>query len=221
MKEILTDLIVNNKKKNSTKIICDLILFFYPERYDLVECILKVLERCKKRERELQQQETEGVKKSIHTAEPDKKQIMTEELLRQVASYLNLPKQVKALLATSRSHRDILQPLVNAYTASMEAARQALLERYNEAYDYYVVNNQKGESEEYGYSDMTDWIINEMLSTPYFTVLECLEYINDEDVMNEDLDARVNNMLDFIEVALGQHTLSSWDYRSIFQSFLI
>ena len=226
MKEILTDLIVRRTEKNPTEIIRNLILFYYPERYDLVDCILQVLNRYRKRKRESlqqqQQQQTDGgeKKKRIRIAESDKKQILNEGLLRQLASYLTVSKQVKALMATSRSHRDILQPVMNAYTASMEAARQALRQRYNDAYYFYVVDNQEGESKESGYPDMTDWIIHEMLSTPYFTMRECLEFIEDEDVMNENLETRVDDMLDFIQVARGQHTLTSEDYDSIFQSFL-
>jgi hypothetical protein len=224
MKEAVTDLIINGRENNPSEIIRKIVLFYYPGQNDLVDCILQVLlNRYRKGKRKFKQQ-TNGVvdknkKKRLRVHEPDKLKLVPEGLLRQIASYLTLPKQVKTFMATNRSHRDILQGVIDSYYEKMESERQALLQRYENAYDYYVIKRQKGESEEDGYADMTDWIIYEMLDTSYFTISECLVYIEDE-VINDDLEMRINDMRKFIDIARERHTLTSQDYDSIFQCFL-
>jgi hypothetical protein len=120
-------------------------------------------------------------------------------------------------MATNRSHCHILRGKMNSYFRKMESRRQALLRKYKIAYDHYKTNQGEINSE-YEHADMTDWIIYEMLDTPYFTISECLDYIRG--VINDELEMRIKDMFAFITVAKERQTLTSQDYNSILQCFL-
>ena len=225
--DLLTSLVVEETDKDPTSLIRCSILYYYPGRDDIVDCVLAVLHRYRqgqtrsgksKRKRQEQQQAIANVFKRMRAPIIDIKSI-PPALLRQITSFLKMPSQVKALAATSRAHRDELQPLIRDYQAGMEAARQKVITRYSTAYDYYITNNMVGNGgEEEGYPDITDWIINEIVATPYFTIEECLEYA--EASLNEDIETRTDDMIDFIHSARIHHDLTDEDYDRIIDCFL-
>lgn len=208
---LLSDMLmpyVVEKNKDPTKLIRWLILYHYPGRDDIVDCVLKIWRAQKKKER----QQPALLRSKLLKTLPVQK-----DLLMYIASFLELPGQVKRFTALSRAHRDAAISIIQEYNKKMEARRMAVEQRYEVASEYYD-NGQVGDGHgEEGYNDMFDWIIDNIVDTPYFTFEECLEYISD--YLNDDIDTRLTDMIAFLDAANEHYVLDHADYLRVINLF--